>query len=80
MLSDIYDALSGGTYRDNGTLLYGHGGRYYSDPKKQNCEIFANYMSLSVNRPDLVGLLRDDKPDLCKTLDKLIEEMAGGIK
>lgn len=80
MLSDIYDALSGGTYRDNGTLLYGHGARYYHDPGNQNCEIFANYMSLSVNRPDLVDLLRDDKPELCSTLDQIIAEMAGGIK
>jgi hypothetical protein len=80
MLSDIYDALSGGSYRDNGTLIYGHGGRYYSTPTHKNAEIFANYMSLSVNNPDLVGMLRKDKPDLCNALDQLIEEMAGGIK
>ena len=80
MLSDIYDALSGGTYQANGTLYYGHGAKYYSDLGNRNCEIFANYMSLSVNRPDLVDMLRKDKPDLCNALDQLIEEMAGGIK
>lgn len=80
MLSDIYDALSGGSYRDSGTLIYGHGGKYYRDPGNRNCEIFANYMSLSVNRPDLVEMLRKDKPDLCDALDQMIEEMAGGIK
>ena len=80
MLSDIYDALSGGTYRDSQTLIFGHGGQYYSKTGKANSEIFANYMSLSVNRPDLVEMLRRDKPDLCAILDKLIGEMAGEIK
>lgn len=80
MLSDIYDALSGGSYRDSGTLYYGHGGKYYRDLGNRNCEIFANYMSLSVNNPDLLEILRKDKPDLCDALDKLIEEMAGELK
>jgi hypothetical protein len=80
MLSDIYDALSGGQYRDGKTLIFGHGGKYYARAEKRNSEIFANYMSLSVNRPDLVEVLRKDKPELCTTLDKLIEEMAGEIK
>jgi hypothetical protein len=80
MLSDIYDALSGGSYRDGKVLIFGHGGQYYARKGKMNSEIFANYMSLSVNRPDLVEILRKDKPDLCNALDELIEEMAGDIK
>lgn len=79
MLSDIYDALSGGSHRDRGVLIYGHGEKYYRRPGSAESEIFANYMSLSVNRPDLVDVLREDKPDLCNALDKMIEEMAGGI-
>lgn len=79
MLSDIYDALSGGSYRDNGTLIYGHGGKYYRQAGSAEAEIFANYMSLSVNNPDLIDMLRKDKPDLCDALDQMIEEMAGGI-
>ena len=78
-LSDIYDALSYGDYQDNRTLLFGHGGKYYRRSGAAESEIFANYMSLSVNRPDLVDMLRRDKPDLCDALDKLIGEMAGGI-
>ena len=80
MLSDIYDALSGGQYQDSGKLIYGHGGRYFSRSGAAESEIFANYMSLSVNRPDLIDILREDKPDLCSALDQMIEEMAGGIK
>ncbi len=78
-LSDIYDALSGGTYMDSGKLLYGHGVKYYSKPGKQNSEIFANYLSLSVNRPDLIAMLRSDKPGLCDALDETIKEMAGKL-
>ena len=80
MLSDIYDALSGGRYRDNGTLIYGHGAKYYRQAGSAEAEIFANYMSLSVNNPDLIDMLRKDKPDLCAALDQMVEEMAGGIK
>lgn len=80
MLSDIYDALSGGEYQTRGTLMYGHGRSYYMGSGKRESEIFANYMSLSVNRPDLIDVLREDKPDLCSVLDQMIEEMAGGIK
>ena len=80
MLSDIYDALSGGVYQDSKTLIFGHGGSYYSKTGKANSEIFANYVSLSVNRPDLVEVLRKDKPELCDALDKMIEEMAGELK
>ena len=79
MLSDIYDALSYGSYQDSGTLIFGHGGKYYKRSGAAESEIFANYMSLSVNRPDLVDMLREDKPDLCDALDKLIGEMAGGF-
>lgn len=80
MLSDIYDALSGGRYQDSGKLIYGHGSRYFSRSGAAESEIFANYMSLSVNRPDLIDILREDKPDLCSALDQMIEEMAGEIK
>lgn len=77
MRSDIFDALSGGDYRDKGTLLHGHGGSYYRRTGTAESEIFANDMSLSVNRPDLVDMLRRDKPELCSALDDLIAEMAG---
>lgn len=80
MLQDIYDALSGGKYRDNGTVIFGHGQRYYFRPGAAESEIFANYMSLSVNNPSLIDALRRDKPDLCDALDQLIKEMAGEIK
>lgn len=80
-LQDIYDALSSGTYRANGTVIYGHGQQYYSSVTSQIHETVANYVSLSVTRPDLVDMLRKDKPDLCEALDNMVKELlekAGG--
>lgn len=74
-LEDIYDALSGGEYRDNGTVKFGHGSAYYRNREKRISEILANYAQLSVSRPDLVDLLKKDKPDLVNMLDELIEEL-----
>ena len=74
-LQDIYDAISGGQFRDNGTVKYGHGSKYYSKSENKILETIANYGSLSVTRPDLVEELRKDKPELVAALDELIEEM-----
>ena len=78
-LQDIYDALSGGTYRADGTVIYGHGQRYYAQWNSRIHEIIANYASLSVTRPDLIKLLRKDKPDLCKELDELIIDLINKV-
>lgn len=80
-LQDIYDALSGGQHRANGIVRYGHGTQYYSVKERRVMETIANYASLSVTRPDLVDMLRKDKPGLCDALDDLIQdfiEKAGG--
>lgn len=74
-LEDIYDALSGGTYRDNGTVYYGHGSKYYANDLKRISEILADYVQLSVSRQDLIELLKKDKPDLTNMLDNLIDEL-----
>lgn len=74
-LEDIYDALSGGMHRDSGTVKYGHGSKYYSTTGKRINEIVANYASLSVTRPDLIDMLKKDKPELAKALDEMLEEM-----
>lgn len=72
---DIYDALSGGKYSENGTVQYGHGTSYYSTTEKRLSETVANYASLSIMRPDLVDLLRKDKPELVSALDQFILTM-----
>ena len=74
-LQDIYDALSGGTYRANGTVKYGHGQQYYAYESHRVKETVANYVSLSVTRPDLIDMLRKDKPDLCAALDSLVLDL-----
>lgn len=74
-LQDIYDALSKGTYRANGTVAYGHGQQYYAREGNRIKETVANYASLSVTRPDLIDMLRRDKPELCAELDALIIEL-----
>lgn len=79
-LQDIYDALSGGRYRDTGVVLYGHGGKYYRDKEDRIHETLANYAALSVTRPDLVKKLKKDKPELCAALDELIKEIVKGAK
>ena len=75
-LQDIYDALSGGMYRDNGTVTFGHGSKYYlfsNDARVK--EIVANYSALSITRPDLIELLRADKPELVNALDEFMDEI-----
>lgn len=74
-LQDIYDALSGGAFRDNGTVVYGHGSKYYRDTDSRVQETFANYGALSVARPDLVEMLRKDKPELVAELEATVKEI-----
>ena len=74
-LQDIYDALSGGALRDKGTVIYGHGSDYYRNIESRVHETVANYAALSVTRPDLINLLRADKPDLVAELEALISEL-----
>lgn len=70
---DIYDALSGGMYREAGVVKYGHGKKYFGNKNNRVKEIVANYGALSISRPDLIELLRADKPALVNELDKLMD-------
>lgn len=74
-LQDIYDALSGGSYRDNGTVIYGHGSSYYRSKERRVEETIANYGALSVAHPELIELLRADKPELVAELEAAVKEM-----
>lgn len=74
-LQDIYDALSGGRARDGGAVHYGHGSSYYRSMDAKKAEIMANYGALSVTRPDLIEVLREEKPELVEALDAMIEDM-----
>lgn len=76
-LQDIYDALSFGDFRDNQTydIIYGHGSRYYKTPVKCIHEILANYGSLSITRPDLIDMLKQDYPEVCVYCDEIIREI-----
>ena len=74
-LQDIYDALSGGAFRDAGKVIYGHGSSYYRHMESRVHETIANYAALSVTRPDLIDLLRANKPELVAELDATIVEL-----
>lgn len=74
-LQDIYDALSRGKFRDSNVVRYGHGSKYYSTLESRVTEIVANYSTLSISRPDLIDLLRKEKPALVKELDKYIDDI-----
>ena len=74
-LQDIYDALSGGQYRSDGTVIYGHGKEYYRSNDSKIHETIANYASLSITRPDLIEMLKKDKPELVTELENTIKEM-----
>lgn len=74
-LQDIYDALSGGSFRDAGKVIYGHGSSYYRYTESRVHETIANYAALSVTRPDLIDLLRADKPELVAELEETIAEL-----
>lgn len=74
-LQDIYDALSGGSFRDSGVVRYGHGSKYYRKIDSRVHEVWANYSALSITRPDLIELLAEDKPELVKLMNEIKEEL-----
>ena len=82
-LEDIYDALNDGYLRgkviDGVEIRYGHGDSYYRSRDKQVEEIWANYCALSLTRPDLIELLRQDQPELVKSMDAMRDEILGGL-
>lgn len=74
-LEDIYDALTGGKARDEGRVYYGHGGKYYKRTGMRESETFANYMVLSITRPDLVQMLEEDQPGLVQAMRGIVDEL-----
>lgn len=80
-LEDIYDALSRGERRDKGVVRYGHGSKYYKrDDSSAVEEALANYSDLSVTRPDLMQMLKKDKPEVVEQLGKCVEGMLKKVK
>ena len=49
--------------------------QYYRNVGKRSEETLANYGALAIVRPDLVDMLRKDKPELVEALDEVIQEM-----
>lgn len=71
-LEDIYDALSSGKLFSSKKIMSGHGSTYYWKVDNRAKEIFANYSQIAIMRPDLLKLLRKEKPELTEELDKVI--------
>lgn len=78
-LQDIYDALSGGQFRDMGTVKYGHGSRYFGSVDNRKAEIVANYGALSITRPDLIKVLKEEQPELVDVLEDFMKELAAKV-
>jgi hypothetical protein len=82
-LEDIYDALNDGYLRgkeiDGVKIRYGHGDGYYRTKSKQVEEIWANYCAMSLTRPDLIELLREDQPMLIQSMDAMRDEVLRGL-
>ena len=77
-LQDIYDAVSKGTFRDTGQVIYGHGSAYYTDRRRTNpncSESLANYASLCVGHPELIDILAEDYPEIVTALRGCVEAM-----
>lgn len=76
-LQDIYDSLSAGYLRDSNVVKYGHGRKYFrkGGVDSQVREIVANYGALSMTRPDLIDMLKADKPNLVDELETLLDMM-----
>ena len=78
-LEDIYDALTGGKARGDGRVIFGHGAKYYKRTGAKESETFANYMALSLTRPDLVQMLEEDQPELVQALRDIVTDLNGRI-
>lgn len=74
-LMDMYDAMSGGSLMSYGYLSHGHGKSYYYDPKARASELFANYCSLSVFKPELLKYFEADFPETSKRLKEHVNNM-----
>ena len=77
-LQDIYDAISKGKFRDDKTVIYGHGSSYYTDRRRinPNCsESLANYASLAVGHPEMLEILAEDHPEIVSALKECVETM-----
>lgn len=81
-LSDIYDALTNGNMYDKaGYAIAGHGAKYYRQKGKKEREIFAQYFYLRTNNcSEALNVLRENTPDLLKSLEELFSMYAKDIK
>lgn len=81
-LSDIYDALTNGNMYDKAFFaISGHGGKYYRRDGSKEKEIFAQYFFLRTNNcKDALKVLKDDKPELLKSLEELFTMYVKDIK
>lgn len=80
-MMDIYDAISGGTYRDKGWVMYGHGSKYYGrDSNLADDETFSNWMDLQINHPDLAKVLAEELPEVDNGMRDILHGIVNGAK
>lgn len=68
--TDIIDALTDGYARDKGLVMYGHGGRYYSNIRNGPIEIVANYNTIAINSPEVYAFMQKELPELVQALQE----------
>jgi hypothetical protein len=80
-VNDIYDALCNGNLYKQPYSMYGHGTNYYRQPATKELEIFANYVQLRLqNKTEQLKFLKDNSPELLKSLEELFTMYAKDIK
>lgn len=78
-LEDIIDAITQGDARDSGQVRYGHGKKYYRNRSNADNETLSNYCGIMMCYPDVAKVMKEELPEICDGMHKIVEDMLGGV-